>query len=478
MTLVAPGARLIDAASGEILAGAVLDERLAAVAQAYAELPAGVIFARSGLTVASVVRYAGAFAAGRAVALLDPALDPAVLADFIHRFEPAAVVGLAEGGAGASPGETPKPYRAIEHRTLGPIWVREVASADQPYPDLAVLLATSGSTGDPKFVRLSRPAVLANAHAIAAALDIDGGEVAPTSLPLFYSYGMSVLNSHLAAGATVLVVDGGVLAKEFWRAVQDHGATSLAGVPYHYEMLNRIKWTPARYPSLRTLTQAGGRLRDELILAFHQKSGGRFFVMWGCTEAAPRMTTLPAADLPGRVGSVGPALPGGSFTVRTDDGETAEPGVVGELVYRGPNVMMGYATGAADLARADDNAGVLRTGDLGHVDPDGYVWLAGRLSRFGKIFGVRVNLHDIEEMVRDGDAGGAVSGPLAAVSGPDKVVVYVEGITDEAARAVVSRLAERLRLHRTGFEVRPVDRLPQLASGKVDYRALERRTEP
>jgi acyl-CoA synthetase (AMP-forming)/AMP-acid ligase II len=468
MTLVAPGARLIDPVSGEVLSGGVLHGRIATVEQAYAELPPGVIFARTGLSIPSVLRYAGAFAAGRPVALLDPALDPLVLADFIHRFEPAAVIGLSEGGPGTTPGPVPKPYLLVEHEALGPTWVRESASAARPHHDLAVLLATSGSTGDPKFVRLSRAAVLANAHAIGQALGIDGTEVAPTSLPLFYSYGMSVLNSHLVAGASVLVVDGGVLGREFWQAVEEYGATSLAGVPYHYEMLNRIRWTPTKYPSLRTLTQAGGKLRDELILAFHEKSGGRFFVMWGCTEASPRLTTLPAHELPARVGSVGPALRGGSFTVRTDDGETAQPGVMGELVYRGPNVMMGYATGAVDLVRGDDHGGVLRTGDLGYVDADGYVWLTGRVSRFGKVFGVRVNLHDIEDRARD-------AGPVAAVSGPDKVVIYVEGITDEAARALVDRLAERLRLHRTGFDVRTIERLPQLSSGKIDYPGLERR---
>jgi acyl-coenzyme A synthetase/AMP-(fatty) acid ligase len=252
--------------------------------------------------------------------------------------------------------------------------------------------------------------------------------------------------------------------------VRDHGATSLAGVPYHYEMLHRIRWSPAAYPSLRTLTQAGGRLRDELILAFHKKItavGGRFHVMWGCTEAAPRMSTLPADALPERVGSVGPALDGGSFTVLGEDGvETDRPGVVGELVYRGPNVMMGYAESSADLPRGDEQGGVLRTGDLGHLDPDGFVWLRGRLKRFGKIFGIRVNLHDIEELARD-------QGPVAAVSGPDKVVVFVEGIADDAAKALAGRLSDRLRVHRSGFDVRGVARLPQLSNGKIDYRSLE-----
>ncbi|MFG1845163.1 AMP-binding protein [Micromonospora carbonacea] len=470
MNLVAPSARLIDAATGVVLGGADLAAEVGRHAAAYAGLPPGVVFARSGTSVPAVLRYAGALRAQRPVALLDPALDPAVLADFVRRFSPAVVVGLAEGGAGADPGERPGDYRAVDDGVLGPVWVRERACADRPHPDLAVLLATSGSTGDPKFVRLSRAAVESNAAAIARVLAIGPDEIAPTSLPLYYSFGMSVLNSHLAAGATVLVVDGGVLAREFWQAVSTYGATSLAGVPHNYEMLHKIRWSPAKYPTLRTLTQAGGKLRDETILAFHARiaeAGGRFHVMWGCTEAGPRMSTLPADALPDRVGSVGPALPGGSFTVLGPDGaETDRPGVVGELVYRGPNVMMGYAESAADLTRGDEQGGVLRTGDLGCLDADGFVWLRGRLKRFGKVFGIRVNLHDIEELARD-------QGPVVAVSGPDRVVVFVEGGTDDGTRVLAGRLAERLRLHRSGFDVRAVERLPQLPNGKIDYRSLE-----
>ncbi|WP_434743515.1 AMP-binding protein [Micromonospora sp. SH-82] len=472
MTLVAPSARLVDAATGAVLAGADLTAALTRSAAAYAVLPSGVVFARSGTAFEAVLRFAAAFEAGRPVAPLDPGLDPAVLADFVDRFAPAAVVGLAEGGAGTQAGDPPKGYRTATDEVLGPIWVRDAEPAEPPHPDLAVLLATSGSTGDPKFVRLSRDAVLANAAAIGTALRIGPDEVAPTNLPLYYSFGMSVVTSHLAAGATVLAVDGGVLAREFWVAVAEYGATSLAGVPHHYEMLHRIRWSPAGYPSLRTLTQAGGRLRDELILAFHERIdavGGRFHVMWGCTEAAPRMSTLPAGALPERVGSVGPALTGGAFTVLDADGvETTEPDVVGEVVYRGPNVMMGYAEHAADLARGDDQGGVLRTGDLGVVDADGFVWLRGRLSRFGKVFGIRVNLYDVEELVRD-------RGPVAAVSGPDRVVLFVEGIDAAQAREVAGRLSERLRMHRTGFDVRGVDRLPRLPNGKIDYRTLEAR---
>ncbi|GAB3865821.1 hypothetical protein GCM10027610_116700 [Dactylosporangium cerinum] len=183
--------------------------------------------------------------------------------------------------------------------------------------------------------------------------------------------------------------------------------TSLALVPSQYEMLRRLRFDPWRYPSLRTLTQAGGRLRAELVRDFHDRmasAGGRLFVMYGQTEAAPRLTTLPADRLAEKLGSVGPAVPGGRLTVRLEDGtETTEPGVVGEVLYRGPNVMMGYAETAADLARGDEQGGLLETGDLGHLDEEGYLFIDGRLKRFGKVFGVRLNLDDIERLAAAGD---------------------------------------------------------------------------
>ncbi|WP_018353643.1 AMP-binding protein [Longispora albida] len=448
MRLVADSARVIDAATGAVLTGADLSP-----ADLYDAVPPGAVFARTGQTVAAVRRYLGAFAAGRPVALLDPALAPETLAELVRRFEPAVVTGIGEGGAGADPGELPKGY--VTGDVLGEAWIRENAPEHQPHPDLGVLLATSGSTGDPKLVRLSRQAIVHNAGAIAEVLGITDGEVAPTSLPLFYSFGMSVLNSHLAAGATVLVIEGGVLAREFWAAFDQYEATSLAGVPYSYEMLSKIRWTPAKHPSLRTLTQAGGKLRDELIEKFSGLSE-RFYVMWGQTEAGPRMTTLPADKLAAKLGSVGLPLPGGAVSIED-----------GEVVYRGPNVMMGYAETAADLARGDDEGGVLRTGDIGHVDEDGFLWLKGRTKRFGKIFGVRVNLADIEALVT-----GAGEGPVAAVSGSECVVVHIEGVDAGRAKEIQSLLAERLKLHRTGFDVRPIDRLPLLSNGKINYREL------
>ncbi|WP_394614602.1 AMP-binding protein [Lentzea sp. JNUCC 0626] len=465
-SLLHPGARLVDATGGESLTGDQLRSAVETIGQSYAELPVGVLFARTAVDVPSVLRYLAAFESGRAVALLDAGQDRDVLLELVSRFRPAAVLGEA--------GEAPEGYRAGD--AGGPAWIREAAEGVAPHPDLAVLLPTSGSTGNPKFVRLAKAAVLANAHAIAEVLGIDANEVAPTSLPLHYSYGMSVLNSHLVMGATVVVEPSGVMGRPFWQAVDEHKITSLAGVPYHYEMLKRLRFDPAKYPTLRTITQAGGKLREDLVAEFNEKMlavGGRMFVMYGQTEAAPRMATVPAAKLAEKIGSAGPALPGGAFSIRLEDGtETSDADVVGEVLYRGPNVMMGYAESEEELSEADGRSGLLETGDLGRLDADGYLFITGRLKRIGKVFGNRVNLDDLEQMLR---GSGLDIGAAAAVPAGDKVVIWAENCAADTRKAAAKALSEKLHMHVSGFDVRDIDALPLLASGKIDYRSLEGR---
>jgi acyl-CoA synthetase (AMP-forming)/AMP-acid ligase II len=406
VNLLHPGARVIDAATGETLTDEMID---AAAAELAAE-PGAVVFLPIASTVPAVARYLAALRLGRPVVLLDPDGD---------------IDGWAE-----------------RFRT------------DEVHPDLALLLTTSGSTGNPKLVRLSRSAVLANAEQIAEVLDITANDVAITTLPLFYSYGMSVLHSHLLRGATVVLERTGIMQRDFWNVVVDRGVTSMAFVPYQYEMLRRLRFDPAKYPALRTLTQAGGRLRTDLVTDFAERMGtvgGRLYVMYGQTEAAPRMATLPPARLADKLGSVGLALPGGEFRIEDD-----------EVVYHGPNVMMGYADTAADLLRGDEMGGVLRTGDLGRVDDEGFLFITGRTKRMGKVFGVRINLDDVEKNF-----------PVAAVAGDDKLHVFAEGITDDEARGLRTKIAEWLGTHFTGVSVRSIESLPLLPNGKVDYRALE-----
>lgn len=461
MTLLGEGARLVDAVTGRTLRGAELAGEVAREADALAALPRGAVFVRAGLDSSTVLRYLGAFESRRAVALLDSALDQKALTRLLARFRPAALLN-------APAGEPPCDYVVKDGH-----WVRTGDTAAVIHPDLAVLLLTSGSTGSPRLVRLSREAILSNARAIADVLSLSPDDVAPTSLPLHYSYGLSVLNSHLVRGATVVVEPSGLLGRGFWDTVAAYRCTSIAAVPHHYDLLRRLDFQPARYPCLRTLTQAGGKLRAELITEFARKMhgvGGRLYVMYGQTEASPRMSTMPAERLVEKPDSVGPALPGGRFSIRHNDGsETTHPKITGEVVYRGPNVMMGYAEHEDHLALGDQTGGVLSTGDLGYLDEEGFLFVAGRLNRLGSVFGNRLSLDDLEQAVR---ATGLGIDVVAAVPADDKVVLFAEGAATGVCERASHALADRLHLHSSGFDVRPIAAIPVLASGKIDYQRL------
>jgi acyl-CoA synthetase (AMP-forming)/AMP-acid ligase II len=345
----------------------------------------------------------------------------------------------------------------------------EANSRDQElHCELALLLTTSGSTGSPKLVRLTTANLASNATAIADYLALGPNERAVLSLPIYYSYGLSVLNSHLVAGGCVVLTPHSFMRPEFWGDVREHGATSFAGVPYMYETLHRLRFDPASQPSLRTLTQAGGALRRELISHFHARAtqaGARLIVMYGQTEATARISYVPPERLSEKIGSIGVPIPGGNLRLeRSGDAETGPA----ELVYEGPNVMMGYAEGPADLALGDLQHGRLRTGDLGTVDDEGYFTLVGRLKRFAKLFGRRVSLEDVERELES-------TFPVRAIArdGGDRlgVDVAVDGAIDDGA--MVSHLARFLAVPPTAILVRRVAELPLTATGKKDYRAAE-----
>ncbi|GAA5071254.1 acyl-CoA synthetase (AMP-forming)/AMP-acid ligase II [Thermocatellispora tengchongensis] len=441
-----PGARLIDGLTGRELAGDALVREIHAAAERMFALPPGLMLSVMPADARSVIRYLAALLSRRPIALLDPGIRGEALLDLVNRFTPAIVAGPPPAAA------TPDGYRTGSET----YWIR--AGAPPHHPELGVLLATSGSTGNPKLVRLSRPAVAANARAVAQALGLTPGDLWPTTLSLHYTYGLTTLNAHLAAGGGVLVTGHSLLDREFWELSDSHGATSLAAVPYHFEILARLRFDAADHPKLRMITQAGGRLSEQRIADFARRmavTGGHLVKMYGMTEA-PRMSVLAPERLADKIGSVGTAIPGGALSI--DDGE---------VVYEGPNVMMGYAECGADLARGDDLCGVIRTGDLGHLDDDGFLYLDGRIRRIGKVFGVRVNLDDVERML----AGRGL--PVAVVGGDDRLVVWAEGLDRAGCAETARELAAGLRTHPSGIDVRGIGALPLLPTGKIDYRTLE-----
>lgn len=338
------------------------------------------------------------------------------------------------------------------------------------HKDIALLLTTSGSTGSPKLVKLTKQNILSNAESIAQYLDITPKERALTSLPMYYSYGLSVINSHLIKGAAILLTDKAVIQKEFWEFAKEAKATSIAGVPYTYEMLRRLRIFRMDLPYLKTMTQAGGKLNAKIAEEYirnAEEKGKRFFVMYGQTEATARMSYLPQEMAVKKCDSIGIAIPGGSFLLMDADGkEIMEPNVDGELIYKGANVSMGYAECIDDLAKGDENHGVLHTGDIARRDEDGYYYITGRMKRFVKIWGNRCNLDATEQLVK------SLTTNCACAGVDDKITVFVT--EDGLDMQIKSFLSEKLGLNIRAFDVKVIDAIPKNPSGKVLYSELQK----
>lgn len=340
------------------------------------------------------------------------------------------------------------------------------------FDGLALLLTTSGSTGSPKFVRQSYENIRANTDSIVEYLALDATERPITTLPMNYTYGCSIINTHLDVGATVLVTDKGIAQRDFWTFFREAEATSFGGVPYTYEMLDRMRFTRMQLPSLRTMTQAGGKLLPELHRKFAEwcrDTGRQFVVMYGQCEATARMAYLPWEKSLEKTGAMGIAIPGGRFELIGAQGEIiTQPRTTGELRYYGKNVTLGYAECAADLVKGDERGGMLDTGDMAQVDEDGYYYIVGRKKRFLKLFGNRVNLDETERMLK----AAFPQCECACAGHDDRLMIFS---TDEAALSDMrAYLSEKTGLNAAGFRTRYLSAIPKNDSGKTLYRELEK----
>lgn len=376
---------------------------------------------------------------------------------------------VAEGAAGDE-SRIVQTYRpnVIVRRAAG--WQPAYASADpvEMHPDLAVLLSTSGTTGAAKLVRLSRQNIADNAAAIADYLNVTPDDRAMTLLPFHYSYGMSVLHIHLLRGAGLVLTEGSLIDPELRALAMRMDVTSLALVPTQFELLDTLSWLPR----LRYITQAGGRLDPVLAQRFADKAaaeGWQLFIMYGQTEAAPRMSYVPPQDAQKWFHTIGRPLNGGRFRLLDEAGqEIAGAGTAGELVYEGSNVMLGYALNRADLA-APAGPSILHTGDIAERLENGYFRITGRAARFIKLFGLRVGLDEVETQLR-------AEGSRVYVTGSDKrLVVFVQDDAD--LTKLRDRISVLYHLPQSVILVAPIGAVPLLPSGKVDYGALARQAE-
>lgn len=345
---------------------------------------------------------------------------------------------------------------------------------EKTYPlneKLALLLTTSGSTGSPKFVKQSYENIIENTQSIVTYLQLDSSERPITTLPMNYTYGLSIINSHLWVGATVLLTDKGLMQKEFWKFFKEQQATSFGGVPYTYEMLDKLRFMRMNLPSLRTMTQAGGKLTPELHAKFAQyaaEQSKNFIVMYGQCEATARMGYLPADKAVEKKGSMGVAIPGGNFKLIDINGkEITTPYTTGEMVYEGKNVTLGYAECGDDLVKGDERNGVLITGDMAEFDEDGYYYIVGRKKRFLKIYGNRVNLDEVDRLIK-----GKYEVEVVCAGIDDHMYIFLtdEGFADSIREFVI----EKTGLNPAAFKIQVIDAIPQNDSGKVQYAELEK----
>lgn len=337
------------------------------------------------------------------------------------------------------------------------------------YEELGLLLTTSGSTGSPKLVRQSYKNIKTNAESIAEYLKLDETERPITTLPMNYTYGLSIINSHLLVGATLLITDKGLMQKEFWNFFKEQGATSFGGVPYTYEMLERLRFHRMQLPTLRTMTQAGGKLTPELhkkFAEYAENNGKNFVVMYGQCEATARMGYLPAEKAVEKCGSMGIAIPRGKFRlIDAEENAITEPNVMGELVYEGANVTLGYAEWGEDLIKPDERNGILYTGDMAQFDEDGYYYIVGRKKRFLKIYGNRVNLDEIDVIIKGKFGVECASGGV-----DDHMYLF---ITDASIGGEVKEyVVRKTKLNPAAFKIVVLDSIPKNDAGKILYKEL------
>jgi acyl-CoA synthetase (AMP-forming)/AMP-acid ligase II len=467
-----PDARAVfDANSGEWFTRAQLASRIADFAGRlqFPRKALGFLFACNDSE--SLIAYLAAIHAGHAIAMLNPELDEAFSARLISLFQPDFIIAPKS----QAPPSVLAPESAYRAESPHPAQLLLRSTAPNRYPihaDLALLISTSGSTGSPKLVRLSRRNLESNAGQINQALRNTSRDRTMITAPIFNGYGQSVIHTMLLAGGSFALTRARVVSREFWDAVRQTECNAIGGTPFFYQTLERLDLDSLNVPLLKKFVQIGGRLPGHLAVKFHslaQERGGELHLMYGQAEATARISGLPPELLPEARGSVGFALPGGRLRVESEGRECAV-GEEGELVYEGPNVMLGYAACAEDLGKGDELGGVVVTGDLGYRDSGGLFYITGRKSRFVKLYGWRVSLDEVEELLSH-------AATVAAVNKQDRLVIYAEHPGALFADAV-NQLAARLKLHPSGFEIREIDAIPRLANGKVDYRSLARAAAP
>jgi len=430
-----------------------LNSRVQDAADCLSQIPRSLILLQANNDIGCITCYLAALTAGHAVFLSPLSARHPGVAALIQTYRPELIL-LNSGGV---PADCEADYETAGSLAGYRALRRRERTDAPPHPSLALLLSTSASTGTAKAVRLSAKNLAGSAAQISDALSLASSDRAQLSLPLSFVYGLSVLNSNLYAGSQLVLIQGTFANRALYGKIAAAGVTSLACVSQIFEYMRQLGIDAAQLPLVSRLTHSGSALDPRLVAWVDEhfaRRGASVYLMYGQTEACGRISVLDPASLSARLRSVGRAMRGSDIS-RADDGE---------IIYRGPGVMLGYATRREDLALGDVLEGTLRTGDLGRLDESGYLYLTGRKSRYCKVFGQRVNLDDVEAFVR-------AERPAAVVETDGTIAIYFEGVVPEAP-AVPLKVAQQFQLPPDSIRIHSVAELPRTAHGKIAYSVL------
>jgi len=336
--------------------------------------------------------------------------------------------------------------------------------------NLSLLLSTSGSMGSIKFVKLSRNNIKHNADSIISYLKINKKDSAITNLPISYSYMLSVINTHFEVGASIVISKYSLVEKKFWETLKNSKVTSFNGVPYTYEILTKIGIKNIKIETLRYLTHAGGKLeKDKLkeIIKFCKKNNLKFFSMYGQTEASPRISYLKPEFSERKIGSIGKGMPGNKIYIIDSSGtKILKPFVEGEIICEGKNVFMGYSENYNDLKKANEENYKLKTGDLGFFDKDGFFYITSRISKITKIFGHRIDIGTLENLMSQKGY------KIACLSNDKKIFIFIEKKYNK--KNLINAISKITNLDIGSFELIKLKYLPRTSNNKISYNELKK----
>jgi len=415
-----------------------------------------VVFLYSSNTVNVLGAYFSFLKSNFTIALLNEELDLNLKIDLEKRYCPSVIIDKTRNEINT--------YRIVSLTSKVDIlhFFYNKNNKVNVHSKIKLLLSTSGTTGSPKFVKLSEDNLYQNAISIISYLPIQEEDVVPLNLPIFYSYGLSILHSNALKGVTIVCNVDDVLSKAFWNQFDKYGFTSIAGVPFVYEMLDRIGFRKKHYKTLRYVSQAGGNLNEKIKLNFLdycESNNIKFYVMYGQTEATARISYVPFNELEKKILSIGKPILNGKLFIDEN---------TNELVYEGPNIFGGYADGKDSLSNWE-NIKKLFTGDLAKKDEDGFYFITGRMKRFVKVFGNRVNLDEIETFLK----GKIEDVNFACIGIKDKYIIVFSDSNAIPIEYIKSVITKELKIHSSVIKYKLINDFPLTSNGKINYKALE-----